>query len=75
MKMWVSDSRWGDILAMIEKLWSSSRGKRRHETILEVDKEEDEAPENKNNGDINVVHYKKGRSSHSSSLCFPHRMY
>ena len=93
MEMWVSDHRWGDILAMIEKLCSSARNKRRQETILEVDDEEDEAPEN--NGDVNTVHsggsrpnlrsrgrgggrggsYKKGRSSHSSSLCFLHRTY
>ena len=38
MKMWVPDRLWKDILAMIEKLWSSSRGKRGHETVLEVDK-------------------------------------
>ena len=42
MKMWVPDRLWKDILAMIEKLWSSSRGKRGHETVLEVDKGEDE---------------------------------
>ena len=54
MEMWVSDHRWGDILAMIEKLCSSARNKRRQETILEVDDEEDEAPEN--NGDVNTVH-------------------
>ena len=34
MKMWVLDPLWKDILAMIEKLWSSSRGKRCHETVL-----------------------------------------
>ena len=78
-----------DGLAMIEKLWSSYRGKRRHETFLEVDEEEDEVLEDKE--DVNGVHngsscpilhakgrgghsgkYKKGRGSHSSSLCFPH---
>ena len=95
MKMRVSNRRWGDILAMIEKLWSSSRGKRRHETVLEFDEEEDEAPQDKeNNEDVNAVHsggsspnllgrgrgagcsrnYKKGRGTHSSSLCFPNRM-
>ena len=95
MKIWVSNRRWGDILAMIEKLWSSSRGKRRHETVLEFDEEEDEAPQDKeNNEDVNAVHsggsspnllgrgrgagcsrnYKKGRGTHSSSLCFPNRM-
>ena len=42
MKMWVSDRLWEDILAMIKKLWSSSRGKRRNQTVLEVDEEEDE---------------------------------
>ena len=31
-----------DGIAMIEKLWSSSRGKKRHETFIEVDEEEDE---------------------------------
>ena len=31
-----------DGMAMIEKLWSSSRGKKRHETFIEVDEEEDE---------------------------------
>ena len=39
MKMWVTNRPWKDIVAMIEKLWSSSRGKQRQETILEVDEE------------------------------------
>ena len=80
-----------DGLAMIEKLWSSYRGKRRHETFLEVDEEEDEVLEDKE--DVNAVHnggsnlhargrggghggnYKNRRDSHSSSLCFPQQTY
>ena len=40
MKMWVSTPL-KDILAMLEKLWSRSRGKQCHETVLKVNKEED----------------------------------
>ena len=40
MDVRVFDRHWRDILAMIEKLWSSARNKRRHETVLEVDKAE-----------------------------------
>ena len=89
MKMWVSDRLLKDILAMIEKLRSSSRGKRRHKPVLEVNEEEDKVLEDREA--VNAVHngssrpilhargrggcggnYKKGRGSHSSSLCFPH---
>ena len=61
MKMWVSDHPWKDILARIEKLWSSSRGKRHHETVLEVNKEADEVlgdrkDEKEPRKDVNVVH-------------------
>ena len=44
---------WEDILAMIQKLWSSSRGKRRHETVFEVHEEVDEVLGDKE--DANVV--------------------
>ena len=33
MKMWVSVNPWKDKLAMVEKLWFSSRGKWRHKTV------------------------------------------
>ena len=52
--MWVSDRLWEDILAMIKKLWSSSRGKRRNQTVLEVDEEEDEVLKDKE--DVYAVH-------------------
>ena len=52
--MWVSDRLWEDILAMIKKLWSSSRGKRRNQTVLEVDEEEDEFLKDKE--DVYAVH-------------------
>ena len=61
MKMWVTNRPWKDIVAMIEKLWSSSRGKQRQETILEVDEEEDEVlkdreDEKEPRKDVNGVH-------------------
>ena len=47
MEMWVSNYSWKDILAMITKLWSSSRGSRRNEADFEIDNEEDEVLEDK----------------------------